>query len=142
MDRKYQFYFLYKEFFKKIYAILYVWVFCLHIYTHTTCMPSAEVRRGCWILQKWSYRQLLATMWVLGIEYGVFARTLWINSSAPSVLNFLNYVHCVCLCAGEYNAQGGLNRALDSLELESWLWGAYLGARNWIWILWKSRIHS
>lgn len=42
MDRKYQFYFLYKEFLKKINAILYVQVFCLHVYTHTTCMPGAE----------------------------------------------------------------------------------------------------
>lgn len=96
VDRKYQFYFLYKEFFKKIYAILYVRVFCLHVYTHTTSMPGAEVRRGCWILQKWSYRQLLATMWVLGIECGVFARTLWTTESTLQLLVFwISSIKCI-----------------------------------------------
>jgi hypothetical protein len=32
------------------------------------CLVPAELRRGHWIPWNWSYRQLLAALWVLGAK--------------------------------------------------------------------------
>lgn len=49
--------------------MLCIWVFYLHLWLYTTFMLGAkEARRGCQIPWDRSYRPLLATMWVLGIE--------------------------------------------------------------------------
>lgn len=47
--------------------ISHVWVFCLHAYKCTTCLPCAQDRRWIWIPQDWHYRQLWAFMWVMRI---------------------------------------------------------------------------
>jgi hypothetical protein len=49
---------------------LRIWVFCLHICMHTVCvcLVLTEARQGYQISCNWSYRQVWAAMWLLGIE--------------------------------------------------------------------------
>ena len=49
-------------------------------FVHYMCSMPDEARRGLCILWNWSYRQLLAAMWVLGIEPGSSGRA----ASAPN----------------------------------------------------------
>jgi hypothetical protein len=54
------------------------------IYFHFMCigvLPACMLVGGCQIPRNWSYRQLQAAMWVLGIE-------LRISGRAVSVLNY------------------------------------------------------
>lgn len=56
--------------FKDLFILtLYVWVLCLHIMSvYHVCAVLVEARREHQILWNWSYRWLLAALWVQEIE--------------------------------------------------------------------------
>lgn len=69
------------------------------------CRSSAvSAQRGCQILWKWSYRHLLAAMWVLGLNPMFFLRTsfagnCWVIPSAQA-LSFAVVCTLYCRLAG------------------------------------------
>lgn len=60
------------------------------ICTSCVCLLITEARRGCCILWNWSYRQLSAAMWMLGMSSGRGASALNCGaiSPAPHILYF------------------------------------------------------
>lgn len=71
--------------------MLYVWVFCLHVCLCTIVHAwYLQVRRGPQVPRYWSYRWLLAAMWVLGTEWTQVLRkssqSSWPLSPLPSPL--------------------------------------------------------
>lgn len=77
--------------------ILYVCLFCfvwLSVYNVHSLVP-AEVKGGGWISWSWNHRRLKASMWVLGIESRLSARTTntpnyWANSYPRKWIFVLN----------------------------------------------------
>ena len=58
---------------------------CLRVYVPHTCPKAREARRAIWILGDRSYRQLWATMRVLGIEPRSSGKTTCALSPEPSL---------------------------------------------------------
>ena len=55
---------------------------CLNLHAIVCAVPK-ETRRGCWISWSWSYRWLLATIWMLAIESMDSALNHWAIFLAP-----------------------------------------------------------
>ena len=80
--------FLFSFLFLTFYFI-YVWV----VFFFPTCVPhiclvSLEVKRGCQVPWNWTYRQLCAAIWVLGMEArssgrAASALNCWVISPVP-----------------------------------------------------------
>jgi hypothetical protein len=67
--------------------ILWARVLSLYVCLCTTCvLVPTEVRRECWILYNWIYRQLWATMWLLGIKPGSCGRAVSVFFTAEPSL--------------------------------------------------------
>lgn len=78
-----------KKLFLRIFHFLSLQVFCLHV-----CLFTMEARREQQISRNWSYTQMLAAMWMLGIKVRSSVRATsihnhWAISSGPQKRKFL-----------------------------------------------------
>lgn len=69
----------------------YEYFVCMYVCATHVCLVFAQVRRKCQILWNWSYKQLLASVLVLGLKPGSSAKTSTLNYchvSRPSYMAF------------------------------------------------------
>lgn len=57
----------------------YEYFVCMHVCAPHVCLVLAQVRRKCQTLWNWSYKQLLASVSVLGLKPGSSAKTSTLN---------------------------------------------------------------
>ena len=90
-----------RDFFVILILFLRIWVFCLHICMHTVCvcvcLVLTEARKGYQISWNWSYRQVWAAIWVLGIEpkssrKAGSALNIWDLSPVPDIFLWCDLV--------------------------------------------------
>ena len=73
----------------------YECIACMYVYAPCMYLVPSEARKWCQITLNWSYRQLLAVMWVLEIELRSSGRTsVFFNHWASSIFAFWNRVLC------------------------------------------------
>lgn len=89
----------YFHFFFNLFVLFCVWVFYLHVWMCTICMPSEEVRRG-WVSWNWRYRRLWDMIWMLWTKPRSSAGTS--DLTCPFLLFFEAQIHWELIFTGAH----------------------------------------